>query len=130
MEPISELANQALQFLKPHMLAVGGKLADQALAKAGPEAGKVYGWLKSKLTRPTAVTALQQATAAPNDEQNWDDLRHQLETLLQDESLRKELAALLPTASVSTTNQAINQSGSQNAAAQVAGNRNSVNINR
>ena len=131
MEQLTDLANQTLTFLKPHLLAAGGTLAEQALAKAGAEVAKVYGWLKSKLTRATAATALQQTTAAPQDEQNWDDLRHQLETLLKDEALHKELAALLPKdGGVRTTTQTIDQSGSQNAAAQIAGHRNSVNINR
>jgi len=131
MEHLAELANQTLAFLKPHLVTAGGKFADQALAKAGADVEKLYGWLKSKLTRPTAATALEQATAAPNDDQNWDDLRQQLEILLKDESLRKELAALLPAGSrVRTTNQTMNQAGDGNAAAQVSGNRNSVNINR
>jgi len=131
MEHLADLADQAMAILKPHVLAAGGKFADQALAKAGAEAGKVYGWLKSKLTRPTAASALEQATAEPADEQNWDDLRQQLVTLLKDESLRKELAALLPKdGGVRTTTQTITQTGDGNAAAQVAGRDNSVNITR
>jgi hypothetical protein len=126
-----DLANQALEFLKPHVLAAGGVFADKALIQAGVEVGRVYGWLKSKLTRPTAAAALQQATAVPQDKQNWDDLRRQLEILLKDESLREELGALLPKGGgVRTTNQTIAQTGNQNAAAQVTGNRNSTNIKR
>jgi len=126
------IATKAIEAIKPALLAAGGQVASDALAKAGQGVSAVYAWLKSKLTKPAAAVALQQAAAAPRDDDAWADLRALLQSLLErDATLREELDALLATLpAADTTTQTLHQSGNNNIAAQVKGNSNTTNINR
>ena len=90
----SALACSTVEFLKPHLLVAGGKLAADGLSAARE---KLFSWLKEKFTRPAQAGALEEATAAPEDATNLEALTLQIRKALeQDETFRRELAALLP----------------------------------
>jgi hypothetical protein len=126
---VTDLANQAIEVVKPAIVAAGGKAAEAAIAKAGEAAGKVYVWLKSKLTRPAAAAALKEATEHPQENQNWEELGMLLASLLKDKQLREELIALLgePAAGPRTTQKATNI-GNGNIVQQISGKGNSATI--
>ncbi len=89
-----ELAHNTVEFLKPYLIAAGGKLAQDGLNAARE---KVFGWLKSKFIKPAQSAALEVAAQAPHDPDALESLQHQIQRPLeQQEEFRKELLALLP----------------------------------
>ena len=127
---LMELANQAIESVKPSLVAAGGKLATDVIAKAGEGAGRLYAWLKAKLTRPVAAAALKEATERPEDEESWEDLRAQIAKLVeQNADMRSELAELLgKQAGASITTMNMKQDGDGNTGVQIKGKGNSVSI--
>ena len=126
------LAQQTIDFLKPHLLTAAGTLVDQSLAKAGAGVAGVFAWLKSKFTHPVDKAVLDEAIKSPAQDRNWRGLHHQLVELLHaDPVLQKELAALLPSPPPGTSIiQTLNNSGNQNTNVQISGKANTTKIGR
>lgn len=124
-----ELAHTTVEFLKPYLIAAGGKLAQDSLSAAG---GKVFDWLKSKFTKPAQSAALGVAAQAPHDPDALESLQHQIQRALeQQEEFRDELLARLPKEIIPPgIVQTINVTGDQNAVAQNTGSGNTINIQR
>ena len=90
----TELARVTVDFLKPYLVAAGGKLAGDALSAARE---KVFGWLKSKFTRPAQSGALEEAAQSPQDAGALEALQLQIRRALeQQEEFRQELIERLP----------------------------------
>lgn len=97
MSEWQELAEQATAYLKPYLLAAGGKVAGDALQAGSRKVAEFYDWLKSQLTGPTAAAVIQELDEEPGDETNWQTLALQLQKRLQqDETFRQELCSRLP----------------------------------
>ena len=125
----SELAQKTVEFLKPSLLAAGGKLAQDGLSAARE---KVFGWLKSKFIKPAQSGALEVATQAPHDPDALESLQHQLQRALeQQEEFRQELLALLPKEILPPgIVQTANVTGDNNLTGLNTGSGNSINIQR
>jgi hypothetical protein len=117
-----ELARNAADFLKPYLIAQGGKLVNDGLSATRE---KFFGWLKSKFTKPAQSSALDVAVKSPHDEEAIESLRHQIQRALeQDLQFRKELLEILPPSVAQTAT----ITGNDNKSAQVSGSGNTVNI--
>ncbi len=124
MNECTELAQTTVQFLKPYLVAAGGKLAQDGLNAARE---KVFGWLKSKLIKPAQSGALDLAAKSPHDPDALESLQHQIQRALEhQEEFRKELLTLLPPG----ISQTANVTGDSNVIAQSTGSGNSINIQR
>ena len=90
----SELAQNTVEFLKPYLLAAGGKLAQDGLSAARE---KVFGWLKSKFIKPAQSGALEGVAKDPHDPEAMGDLQFLIQRALeQKKDFRKKLLELLP----------------------------------
>lgn len=124
MNECTELAHTTVEFLKPYLVAAGGKLAQDSLNAARE---KVFGWLKSKFIKPALSGALDLAVKSPQDPDALESLQHQIQRALEhQEEFRKELLALLPPG----ISQTANVTGDSNVIAQSTGSGNSINIQR
>jgi hypothetical protein len=124
-----EVARSTVEFLKPYLVAAGGKVAQDSVDAVRE---KLFGWLKSKFIKPAQSAALDVAIKEPNDLEALESLRHQIQRALeQQEEFRKELLAhlpqeILPTGIVQTAT----VTGDNNVTAQSTGCGNSINIQR
>lgn len=123
------LAMAAVGFLKPHLVAAGGKLLEDGLSATRE---KLLEWLRSKLTKPAQSGALEEATQAPQDDGALEALQLQIRRLAeQNEEFRRELLEHLPKEVVPTQyTQTLNVSGTGNVSVQNAGSGNTINIQR
>jgi hypothetical protein len=109
------------------------KLVAEGLAKKTGEetasaAFKVLGWMRDKLTG-RAKEALEDVEKNPESEDNRADFLKQLTKLLETKpQLLEELKALVPAHEQVVAQQTMNQMGSNNKGAQVAGQQNKVRI--
>ncbi len=103
MNDISQLTSQLAQFLAPflpYLLKMGEKAAEEAGKKLGAEAWErakaLWGRLRPKVeSKPAAREAVEDAAAAPQDEDALAALRLQLKKLLaEDPALATEIARL------------------------------------
>ena len=124
----TELARATVDFLKPYLAAAGGKLAQDSLSAARE---KVFGWLKSKFTKPAQSGALEEAAQAPQDAGALEALQLQIRRALeQQEEFRKELLERLPKEILPPgLTQTANVSGNANVTIQSAGSG-SINVQR
>lgn len=98
MDPITltALATTAVATLSPYLVKMGESAAETLGESSVEGAGKLLGWMKSKLTG-RAQEALADLEAAPADDGNRADLTKQIRKALEaDPALAAELAALLP----------------------------------
>jgi hypothetical protein len=115
------------------LIAAAVKLvAEGAAKKTGEETAgagfKLLRWMRDKLTG-RAKEALEDVEKDPSSEDNKADLRKQLLKQLEVEPLLvNELRALVPANEQSAAQQAMNQIGDNNRAAQVAGQSNDVRV--
>jgi hypothetical protein len=132
MAEFSELAQQVVEFVKPHVLAAAGKLVADGVSEARQHAGALFGWLKQKLTRPADAGALAGVEQDPTDQANWQDLADQLRKALErDEAFRQELLSrLLPDLPTSTTRQTAATVGDHNVTIQSTGNAANIRVNK
>ena len=85
--------------------------------------------MKTKLTKPAAAGALQEAVGSPGVAENWDALRLQiLKALKEDEGFRREFLELLPAAVSVSARQEANVTGRGNQTVQVAGQGNQTKV--
>ena len=89
----TELARVTVEFLKPYLAAAGGKLVADGLSAARES---VFGWLKSKFTKPAQSSALDDATQSPQDASALEALQLQIRRALEREEFRQELIERLP----------------------------------
>jgi hypothetical protein len=129
MTEYNELARATVDFLKPVLIAAGGKLAQDGLNAARE---KFFGWLKSKFIKPAQSGALDVAAKAPHDPDALDSLQYQIQRALeQQEDFRKELLAQLPKEILPPgISQTANATGDSNVIAQNTGSGSSINIQR
>lgn len=119
----AKLAAETVGFLKPYIIAAGGKLAKDSLHAARE---KVFGWLKSKFTKPVQTAALEEALQSPQDAGAFESLQLQIRLALEkQEDFRKELLELLPKEIVQTAD----VTGNANVTIQTTGSGN-INIQR
>lgn len=118
-----QIIDQVIEALKHTGLiaeSIGTKVAASAL----------WDWMKEKFKPRSAATteAVEDLEKSPESEANWDVLRAQLaKVLAEDETLRKELAALVAQLPPQT-HQEIHVTGNSNKTAQVHGNENTTTI--
>jgi len=122
------LAQATVDFLKPYLVAAGGKLAQDSLGVARE---KVFGWLKSKFTKPAQSGALEEAAQSPQDAGALEALQLQIRRALeQQEEFRKELLEHLPKEVLPPgITQTANVTGNANVTIQSAGSGN-INVQR
>jgi hypothetical protein len=119
----TELARVTVDFLKPYLLAAGGKLVKDSLSAARE---KAFNWLKTKFTKPAQSAALEEAAQSPQDAGAMEALQFQIRLALEkQEDFRKELLELLPKEIVQTAN----VTGNENVTVQSTGSGN-INIQR
>jgi hypothetical protein len=119
------LAQQTVEFLKPVLVAAGGKIVKD-------KAGEVWDWLKSQFTtRPAAAAALDEVEQTPANEDNWEALMVQIKKALkEDEGFGKRLVELLPKDVIERAiSQKADIKGNKNITAQSAGSG-SIHINQ
>lgn len=122
----SQLAQNTIEFLKPYLLAEGGNLAKEGLSAAHK---KLFGWLKSRLTKPAQGGALAEAVQSPQDAGALEALQLQIRRALeQQEDFRKELLERLPKEFHPQTTQTMNVTGDNNKSGQISGTGNSMSI--
>jgi hypothetical protein len=124
----SELARVTVDFLKPYFVTTGGKLVQDSLNVARE---KMFGWLKSRFTKPAQSGALQEAAESPDDTAALEALQLQIRRVLeQQEEFRKELLERLPKEVLPPgISQAANVRGKDNVTVQSTGHGN-INIQR
>jgi len=66
------LAAAAMEFLKPCLLAQGGRLVEDGLSAARK---KLFDWLKSKFTSRAQSGALEDAAQSPHDDKVMESLQ-------------------------------------------------------
>ncbi len=114
-----------MTFLQPFVMKGGAEAAKGAMGEAGKE---VWGWLKSKFTKPAQQAAVADLEAAPQDEVNWDALKVQLiKALRDDEAFRLELLGQLPKEVQQHITQTATVTGNGNVVTQIAGSGNTYN---
>jgi len=125
---LAELAQLAVQHLRPELLLLGGKAAEGAATETGKQ---LIAWFREHLKSPAAQTALADAAIHPDDARRLDVLRLQVEILLEEhESFRRALAAILKDHPVQTlTHQTATSSGGSTVI-QVVGDSNTINGSR
>jgi|SRR6266568_2991681 len=123
----TELARVTVEFLKPYLVAAGGKLAGDGLSAARERA---FGWLKSKFTRPAQTGALEEAAQSPQDAGALEALQIQIRRALEREEFRQELIERLPKELLPPGfSQAANVAGNANVIVQSSGKGN-ISIQR
>jgi hypothetical protein len=122
MDDYTAMAMAVIAFLQPYVLKGGAAMAKGTLGEAGKE---VWGWLKTKFTKPAQQEAVKELEAAPQDETNWEALKVQLvKALRDDEAFRRELEARLPEPVKQSISQQMTISGTGNVGIQNAGSGN------
>ena len=123
----SQLAHNTIEFLKPCLLAEGGKLAKEGLSAAHE---KLFGWLKGKFTKPAQSAVLQEAVQTPQDAGALEALQLQIRQALEgQEEFRRELLERLPREFHPGITQTANATGKENVIVQSTGSG-SINIKR
>jgi hypothetical protein len=124
-----ELAHATVEFLKPYLIAAGGKLAKEGLDAARE---KVFGWLKTKFIKPAQSGALEEAVQSPQDAGAIEALQLQIRRALeQQEEFRKELLERLPKEIIPPGfAQTANVTGNDNDVVQIKGSGNTTSISR
>lgn len=123
----------AVEIVIGALVAAAVKLvAEGAAKKTGEETAgagfKLLGWMRDKLTG-RAKEALEDVEKDPSSEDNKADLRKQLLKQLEGQpQLLEELRSIVPANEQSAAQQAMNQLGDNNRAAQVAGQNNDVRV--
>lgn len=121
----SQLAHNTIKFLKPWLLAEGGKVAKEGLTAAHE---KLFGWLKSRFSTPAQSGALAEAVQSPQDAGALEALQLQIRLALeQQEEFRMELLERLPN-EFQQSNQTMNQTGDNIKGIQNTGSGNTINI--
>jgi hypothetical protein len=122
-----ELAQQAIQHLRPELLLLAGKSAEGAATESGKQ---LISWFRDRLKSPAAQAALTEAETHPDNERRIAALQLQIEVLLEEnESFRTALEKLLKDLSAFTsTHQSVTSVGDNNKIAQAAGQGNKINI--
>lgn len=102
MDPVT-LATTAVAALSPYLVKMGESAAEKVGESSIEGAGKLLGWIKSKLTG-RAQEALTDLVAAPADADNKATLRVQIRKALEaDPALAEELATLLASVAPSSS---------------------------
>jgi hypothetical protein len=126
----AQLACQAVDFLRntiPHAATVAS--LELAFKEAGAGGLRLLQLLKSKLTKPAAAGALEEAVEEPAVAENWEALRLQiLKALKEDEGFRREFLELLPAAAGVSASQSATVAGNANVTVRVAGQGNQTNV--
>jgi hypothetical protein len=90
-----DLAQQAVQHLRPELLLLAGKTVGGAATESGKQ---LVSWFRAHLKSPAAQAALTDAATHPDDDRRITSLQLQIEILLEEnESFRQALAAFLKT---------------------------------
>ena len=135
MQELSDLTQQAMVLLAPVLpyaaaAAKGaGEAAKSAAAKLlAEQGGKVFDWLAAKFRGTPAEATLQQAVAAPNDEDALKMLELAIKMLAKnDQQFRRELETRVREAGVTAT-QTATVTGDGNTIVQVAGTGNRTTV--
>ena len=129
MLELAQLAQQVVDYVKPHLLAAAGNVAVETASQAP---ARVWSWLKAQLTRPAAVEAIQDAEQRPTDSTNLEALVLQLRKELEhNETFRRDLLAQLP--AEMRTGPAIQTAvvtGNDNITPQLSGSGHTVHVNQ
>ena len=126
IEPVTAAAAVAL--IAPYLAKMGEKAAEKAGEASVEAAGKVFGWLRAKLSG-RAREALDDLEKSPDDADNQADLRKQLAKAMEaDPSLVDELRALLPDDAQDGGSMTQTVSGPGAKASQVRGSGNTTTI--
>jgi hypothetical protein len=127
MDPIS-LATAAVAVLSPYLAKAGEGAAKKIGEEAVDGAGKLIGWMRTKLGG-AAQKALDDLAAKPNSELNQTDLRTQLAKALEaDPALAAELQAMLPRQATEAGAMTQDVSGAGAKAQQIRGSGNTSTI--
>ncbi len=122
------MAASAVAAVVPYLVEAGKEGAKTLGKEAAAGAVRVLGWLRAKLTSG-GQEALAKLERTPDDADRQAALRVALKDLLaDDQGLRDELSKLLQAMPKTAIDQSLVQHGDHNRAAQVAGDRNKVNI--
>ncbi len=124
---ISDLAQQAVTFLRPELLLLAGKSAEAAASETGK---KLVAWFQEKLKGKSAALALEDARQHPEDDLRIQALQVQIAILAQEnEAFRGDLEGLLAKIGAGqTTRQHAVVRGRGNKTAIVSGDQNETKI--
>jgi hypothetical protein len=120
----ANLAQQAMQHLRPELLLLAGKSLEGAATETGKQ---LISWFRDHLKSPAAQASLADATAHPDDDRRISALTLQIEILLEEnEGFRRELAARLRDLPAPRNTQQI-ATAAGGTVIQVAGDKNKIN---
>ena len=122
---IPDLAQQAIQHLRPELLILAAKGAESAATESGKQ---LISWFRDRLKSPAAKATLDDAVATPKDDDRIAALELQIKILLKDHVAFEELSALLKHLPVNTLAHQTATATGGSKVAQVAGPGNKVNI--
>jgi hypothetical protein len=126
IEPVT--AATAVALVAPYIKTMGQAAAKKAGEEAAEAGGKIFCWMRAKLTG-RAREALDDLEKAPEDEGNQADLRKQLAKALEaSPGLAEELRAMLPAESLEAGTMTQNVTGADAKVAQVRGSGNTTTI--
>lgn len=127
---IELLAAAAITMISPYLVKAGEAAAEKVGEGAAAAAGKVLGWIRSRLGGD-AKAALEGVEANPGSEARKAVLKEELVRALEaDPELAKELRALIPDDLIDGGAMTQDVSGAGAIGNQVKGSGNTVNINR
>jgi hypothetical protein len=90
---IGQLAQQAINHLRPELLLLAGKAAEGTATESGKQ---IVTWFRERLKGNAAEAALDDAVAYPENDRRIQALQTQIEILIEEnESFRDGLQALL-----------------------------------
>jgi len=130
MDPVT-LATLAVTALSPYLIEAAKGAGGKAGEAAYEGVGKLFRFLKDKLSGSDEQKALRRVEEHPEDADNQAALRVVLkETLQRDQGFCGELEALLKSLPKTAPSQSANVMGNENVVTQAAGSGISINVDR
>jgi hypothetical protein len=122
----SQLAQSTVDFLKPVLVAEGGKIAAAGVGAAGKE---LLSWLKGRFTKPSQHAVLEEAVQSPEDSGALEALQLQIRLALErQEEFAKDLLERLPKEFRPQTAETMIVIGDNNKGVQNTGSGNTISI--